>query len=447
MLASASYADSESPSSGSWSAPQPLLPVAEGAFESRLAVTESGEAVAGWLGGSPPRVVHGSRSARAARRAGWTGESVVVDRGTLAGGFEPPTVLEANTWAALSVAVSGSGVVYAAWSQLNDGAMMLATAAPGQPFSVQRLPIPRRSNLLGLLQSPADPVAVVWLTYRKTAALPLPILNYALLRADGTLGRVVTVGLMSPVAEGIPFALNDHGAFAAVGFTPEERGSPSPRPLIAVCDAAGRCTPPTRLNLGRTGVRSYGEYAVALSDDGTVSVLAGFNQGSTPHGLFSAVRRPGRRWIAAGLSDGGNFPVAAAHGPEGAVGVFQDELGGVLGALDCSLLPAAGARFAEPTVIAGSTSPYRPVLAGASNGNFVIAWFSPATSPLLANSQLIAAVGSAAQLGRAQIAAPADVAADTIEAGIDGAGDAIVMWSDWIENGPKGVFVANYQPG
>lgn len=66
------------------------------------------------------------------------------------------------------------------------------------------------------------------------------MLEYALLGSDGRLGRSVTVGAVQ--GETNQLALNDRGEFAAVGATGEGGyGLPVPRPVVVVCDAAGRC--------------------------------------------------------------------------------------------------------------------------------------------------------------------------------------------------------------
>lgn len=76
-----------------WSTPRALVPSSQYAFSPALAVGEDGEAIAGWFGGTPPQVVIGTARAGAVRAAKWTGSTVVVDRGTVVGGFKLPVVL------------------------------------------------------------------------------------------------------------------------------------------------------------------------------------------------------------------------------------------------------------------------------------------------------------------------------------------------------------------
>jgi hypothetical protein len=382
---------------------------------------------------------------------------VVVDRGTVTGGFNTPVVLSSHGTDqsdGLRVALSGSGVAYAAWTELHHGSWMIATATPAGAFSMPRAFLPQGANLLGLLASRGGPVAAVWSSFGSPSSTA--VLHYALLRADGSLGRTVTVGPWSPGGEGSPLALNDQGALAAVGIAAEEgEGTKPPRPVVIVCDAAGHCSPPRSLILGRFPAGSFENTAVSLSDDGTVTVLASYfktyNNGySAPLGLWYAVRRPRGHWRATHeLSPIGDLPVASADGLHGALAVFQDTPGGVTAGLDWSLLPATGTRYAKRAAVRDSNSPYRPVLAANSTGGFVTAWYSnPQREATAANSSLAAATGKGDRLSRARIIASSNVDAETIQTGIDGAGNALVVWLSSETSNPKQkkILAAVYHP-
>jgi hypothetical protein len=420
----------------SWSAPRPL---ATGyAFDPQLAVAEDGESIAGWFSGTPAPTVKRSVGIGGVRSAAWTGSTVVVDRGMVTGGFGTPIVLSthgSDSSSGLHVALSGSGVAYAAWTELHSGRWMIATAAPAGAFSTPRAFLPKSASLLGLLASREGPVAAVWSNFRSPPSSL--VLHYALLRADGSLKRAVTVGPWIPAGEESPFALNNHGAFAAVGIAGEQEGSRSPRPVVSVCDTTGRCSPPRLLKLSRVPAVSAQEAnAVSLSDDGTVTVLAGYdktpnNHGySAPLGLWDAVRRPEGRWGAAQeLSPIGNGPLATAYGLRGALTVFQDEPGGVTAGLSWSLLQATGDRYAKPAAVRDSNASYPPVLVANNADNFVSAWYSePYTEVTAADSSLAAATGKDESLSAAQIVASGNVQSKTIQAGIDSSGDALVIW-------------------
>jgi hypothetical protein len=208
------------------------------------------------------------------------------------------------------------------------------------------------------------------------------VLHYARLRADGT-EPAVTVGTMGVEGEGEPFALNDQGAFAAIGFAAEgPSGKDLYLPVIAVCDPEGRCSQRHLDKLGLVSHGSLGQLAVALSEDGTVNVLAGYQtvpsySPSPRNELWDAVRRPDGRWgTARELSSLGSFPVAAPYGQHGALTVFQTNPKGFLGGLAWSMLPATGDHFAKPVAVSGPNSPYPPVLAADTAGYFVTAWYA-----------------------------------------------------------------------
>jgi hypothetical protein len=456
-------AKSVAPAEWSWSAPHTL---ATGyAFDPQLAVAESSASLAGWFSGMPaPRFKAGGRAGtrgvrRAAESADWTGSKVVVDRGTVAGGFGPPVVLSthgSDSSSGLHLALSASGVAFAAWTDSHGGSWMIATAAPDGAFSTPRTLLPKSANLLELLASRNGPVAAVWTTSGPASSSSW-VLHYALLRADGSLGSAVTVGPWRPAAEEeSSFALNDHGAFAAVGISGEQEGSPPPRPAVSVCNAAGGCAPPRVLKLTPLpAISAEMRDAVSMSDDGTVTVLAGYDKTpndhgySAPLGLWDVVRRQGGRWSTAHeLSPIGNAPLATAYGVDRAVTVFQDEPGGVTAGLGWALLRATGDHYAKPAAVTGSNSPYPPVLAVNDAGKSVIAWYSnPQREATSANSSLAAATGNEDGLSPTRIVTSRDVDAKTIQPGIDRAGDALVIWiSETSHVNQTKVLVAVHRP-
>jgi len=75
-----------------------------------------------------------------------------------------------------------------------------------------------------------------------------------------------------------------------------------PAPLVHICNPAGHCSRPHELHFGHTPAGADENQAIALSNDGTVSVIASFSKvpehpaANTPLGLFAAVRRPGKPW-------------------------------------------------------------------------------------------------------------------------------------------------------
>ena len=77
----------------------------------------------------------------------------------------------------------------------------------------------------------------------------------------------------------------------------------------------------------------------------------------------------------------------------------------------------------------------------------MIAWNDQGgTTTNPAYSSVAAATGTGQRLSRPAVIAPSDVAAQTIKTGIDGAGNAIVIWNKWVDNEPHGVFAAVHHP-
>ncbi len=460
VLGGSATADSGTPARGSWGAPQMLAPITENVFHPQLAVTANGQVLAGWLSGEPPPVASIPIGPGKRHPAPPT-KTVVVDRGTVAGGFQPPTVLSATGFN-LQIAVSGTGTAYAVWENAQE-ATLIATAAPRQPFSAPRELLPRHTSEVRLVQSPSGPVVVVWATGAPGLSAAPTVLQYARLRADGTLETAVTAGTMVE-GEGESFALNDRGAFAAIGYAserPSEDGlwEDLYLPFVAVCDPEGRCSQRHLHKLGRVGHDSLWQLAIALSEDGTANALASYETIPSPvpsprNELWDAVRRPDGRWgTERELSGLGGFPVVTPYGRHGALTVFQtSNPEGSLGGLAWSLLPANGDHFAKPVAVSGPNSREPPTLAASATGEFVIAWHAgPPGLVSPTRSSLAAAVGTKGHLGPAKVLSAGNVAAQTIHIGIDRAGEAIVSWSDSVSTPslgiqPRGLFVVVHRP-
>jgi hypothetical protein len=440
---------------GAWGSPQALVPVSQYASDPQLAVSEPGAMLAAWYGGTEPRPATAKGSARvssgrppAARQAS-SGSSVLIDTGTVSGGFGAPSVLAehgANTESGLDVAISGSGVRYVAW-QTSAGGWMIASAAPGEGFTAHVLPVP----LERLLESPAGPVAAVW---HPGAAR----LHYALLTAGGELGHVVNVpGRFRFLAE--PLALNDRGAFAAVENTAEDGAGtgPPPHPVASLCEPSGHCMAPHPLKLGHPPSGSEENDAVALSDAGTLTVLAAFSKAprnpaaNTPWGLWDSTRRPGGRWSAPQeISTGGELPLAASDGKDSAVTVFQHfwtpKLHWLRDRIEISVLHARASRFAAPDLVRGEEAPEPAALATKLSGGLLVAWINSGgivggehTEP-----GLYAVTGSATDPGAPKLVTGAEVSGETPAVGIDRDGRGVILWTGSAQTPPRnaGVFAS-----
>jgi hypothetical protein len=171
----------------SWGSLQVLAPASQYAFDPQLAVADDGQTLAAWFGG--PRRPLPCAGMVCPRLAPWSGSEVLLDQGTIDGGFGAPVVVSAHgsdSPEGLQVAISGSGVAYAAWEE-ESGTWMISSASSGELFVGPRKLLPGREQLSSLVRSPAGPVAAVWFG-------PSSLLRYALLRPDGTLGPAITVG-------------------------------------------------------------------------------------------------------------------------------------------------------------------------------------------------------------------------------------------------------------
>lgn len=421
-----------------WSPPQVLVPASQYASNPQLAVSEDGDMLAAWAGGPEPQPARAGEAARtlsgspSASRQAWSGSDVVVDTGTVSGGFSPPAVLaehSADSNDGLDVAISGTGVRYVAW-QTYAGGWMIASAPPGQAFTAARaLPVPS----IRLLASPEGPVAAVW----QTGAT----LHYALLAADGGLGRVVNVpGRFERTAQ--PLALNDRGAFAAVENTAEQVETSPPHPIVSLCEPSGHCTAPHPLKMGHPPAGSEESDALALSDDGKLTVLAAFSKtprnpaANTPWGLWDSTRRPGGRWSAPQeLSNGGESPLAASDGKHSAVTVFDHfwtpKVHWLRDRIEISVLRAPRDRFAAPDLVRGEEAPNPAALATTMSGGLLVAWSNSGGIVGGEHSKpgIYAVTGSAVDPGAPQLVAGAEVGDETPAAGIDRDRQGVILWT------------------
>jgi hypothetical protein len=331
----------------------------------------------------------------------------------------------------LDVAVSGSGVRYVAW-QRYAGGWMIASAAPGQGFTLRVLPVP----LDRLVASPAGPVAAVW----HTGAAGL---RYAVLTAAGGLDRVVDVpGKFDRGHE--PLTLNDHGAFAVVENTAEDGATPGPppHPIVSLCEPSGHCMAPHPLKMGHPPAGSEENDALALSDDGTLTVLAAFSKtprnpaANTPWGLWDSTRGPGGHWsVPQEISNGGESPLAASDGTRSAVTVFQHfwtpKLHWLHDRIEISVLHAPGDRFAAPDLVRGEEAPGPAALATTLSGGVLVAWIN--TGDIVGGEHsepgLYAVTGSATNPDAPQLVTSAPTSDQTPGAGIDRDRQGMILWT------------------
>lgn len=434
----------------SWGSLQVLAPASQYAFDPQLAVAEDGQTLAAWFGGPPPPLPCGGMVCPPPVTP-WSGSEVVLDQGTVDGGFSAPVVVSAlgsDGPEGLQVAISGTGVAYAAWEE-KSGTWMISSASSGGSFINPHKLLPGRDRLSSLVRSPAGPVAAVWFG-------PFSVLRYALLRPDGTLGPAITVGRWDGSAGGTPFALNDRGEFAALDIVGQvEEGTVPPAPLVHICNAAGRCSRPHELRFGHIPAKADENNAIALSDDGTVTVLASFSKlpkhpaANTPLGLWAAVRRPGKHWSTPReLSRAGDEPLAVAGGEGSAMVLFDHfwtpRLRFLGNRLETSTLPSTGTRLTRPTVVRGLDAPEPSTLVANTSGAYLIVGM-PRESESAGKTSIVAVSGSASGPGTAHLVVSGKVSGHPPPAGIDRNSDAVVLWDAASASGSQGVFTATHR--
>jgi len=431
-----------------WSAPTALAASTEYASAPRLAVGAEGRAVAAWFGGPPPPVVF-ARSAGAAGSADvqtWTGSKVLVAQGTTTGGFGTPVILDTHgNDTALQVALSGSGVAYVAWGE-NKGPPMITSSIAGGPFAAPHRLLPPGGQLWGLVRSADGPVAAVWSVYPSSS--PAGDLYYALLQPDGALGRPVKIGPWHGPVEGTPFALNDHGEFAAVDMRGEnEQGPLTPTPRVHMCDSVKGCAPSHPLQFARlpTGAQGAEENsAIALSNNGTVTVLTGYSQlpkhpaANTPLGLWDAIRHTNGRWETHELALAGERPQVVSSGHASTTTLFDHfwtpRLRFLGDQVETAVLTPTRDRAAQPRIVRGLESPDLATITANASRECVVAGAQP-ESNTSARASIRAATGSCSHLGAAERVVSGEVGGGTPQAGIDDAGNAIILWIDFPHSG------------
>lgn len=399
-----------------------LVPAGEDVDRSELAVSESGDAVVGWLQGPPPQVCEGY-GGPCPGAMHWHGQKVMVTQGTVAAGFGEPAELTAYGAGGVYVAQSSSGVAYVAWDQLPDSHPRWRIAAVSNGHVSRPVLLPRGVYLRGLVSGRAREVAAVWDTYDTT--------HYAFLGASGRLRRQGSVPVVSDPDVPPELRVNDHGELAAVGTHGRDQTS-----LLVMCGSRGRCSAPLRLPR-----RPAGTTALSLTDSGTATVLGGGHHGSL-WGLVAHVNHASRR--ESKISAVGEFPVATATG-KGAVAIVQP----TGDTLAWTFLKTGSEAFTKPRPIPDpkvDTAPV-PVLAANLKGEFVAAWghflhyHSYGNQP---NDQLRASLGSGTTPGRLVMIAPASDHPSwaSLQTGIDGRGNALITWSRFASQGDQGLYEA-----
>jgi hypothetical protein len=325
------------------------------------------------------------------------------------------------------------------------GNWVVATA-PGDRFSRPRaLGIPARAQLQELASGGDGPVAAVWLQYGVHSA---PAYRYALLGRDGRVGRVITIADVASPLENVQFAINDHGAVAA-SWVNTGRQFGGPRVSAELCTPAGHCSPRYTIRFRRP-IGQDQNVTTTLSDGGTASIMVSGYSNPTPPAQFSrqaglqaAVSRHGQTFFAGPLiSSTGQQQVSAGVGDDGAVALFN--VGGIpVKTIAWSRLTAHG--FTTPRVLDHEQVGPGLIATGNPEGDLSLGWFDAPVGEITDGSYSIhAAFGTTGALGAPATIVPAadHVAGNQLAGGIDGHGNALIVWNKagYDNSGTYGVF-------
>jgi hypothetical protein len=177
-----------------------LAPVAEQTFSPVLAVNRSGAAVAAWFSGTGPIVTAGLRGESAGEAPptspNWNGNGIVVDLGSVSGGFQEPVTIAHDgndVQGYVKVALSSSRVAFVAWATAGHSGWMIATARNGRFGRPRRLGIPHNAQLARLASGLDGPVDAFWYRNRADSTGAAYGWSCSRLNADGSLGNTTPV--------------------------------------------------------------------------------------------------------------------------------------------------------------------------------------------------------------------------------------------------------------
>jgi len=141
----------------------------------------------------------------------------------------------------------------------------------------------------------------------------------------------------------------------------------------------------------------------------------------------------------------GDEPVATAAGRAGAVALFN--VGDLpIDTIAWSTLARRGARFMPAAAVPDNETLNAPVLAANLAGTFAVAWLDNSRA-VNARSTLHATIGTASGLAPPQAIATGHEQPAEFAAGIDGRGNAVVLWNDYASSGGgRGLFAAFEHP-
>ncbi len=373
---------------------------------------------------------------------------MVVDRGTTTGRFGSPVVLarHANPDPGLSLAVSGSGVTYVAWDSLPAGTLpapsgqptgpwMLAVARRNGSFSTPRELLPAGGELLDLASGPAGPVLVVWENLDPSHLHGS--VYYARLGSNGQRGRTVLISRLEIDDSQPEIAVNDRGALAAAWTRGETNGGAPGLPRrpdrlrFVLCTSAGQCTLRPSVEVFRKDLWAP-FVTVDLTDDGVSYVL--IHRGNAGD-LTAIVSREGRAFShPQTIATAAEYQAAIVVGGDAVLTVFPGPVtdNKVSGWLRWSMA-ANSTRFGKSHLIKNATGNFSPDLAANLGRRFVV------TFGAKRGSDRLAVTGTDRSLDGHYLSI---TNAWQLVPGIDGTGNAIVVWNTVSGHVQRGLFAA-----
>ena len=410
--------------------------------------------------GSPPRVSFGSGSSVSSGDpflgpARATRQKVVVDWGSLAGGFGAPLVLasgpsgsEGAPW------VAGAGSeAFVAWDERRAQDVHLALLRGGRAV-LNRLMGLRDAELVALEGLSGNRAEVVWDQYGHG----FPLLKAALITAAGRIEKPVVIAHPGGRdTEAIEISINPRGDLVAAYVHDQASFTGSPRApgrhggarvMLSVCEAAVHCTGPRGLRLGATRPVCINP-AVAMTSSGTAIMLAaaqdaGAKGCSYPAGVWRATAAPGHRFAAARkIVASGDSPIATSAGPGQAIAALNPGVAPYHTVVWTTIRAAAGSPVSLRRVPDGDVI-NSPLLAANPGGQFVLVW-EHASSHRNPRISLKAAIGAGTKLKHLHRLADGNHPPQSVATAMNAHGDAIVVWNDFTSSGAQSMHDAIYR--
>jgi hypothetical protein len=365
-------------------------------------------------------------------------------------GLDRPLELAAGpsgTFAELQVTLSAPHVGYVAWEQSPGTRLRLTVVCNGEIAVSDRLLL-RDAVPLALFPLASGRAALVFDQYGHGT----PFLEYGLLSATGRIGRIARIAHpgtrdteateLSVNARGELIAswVHDDGA-SRPGSSPTSPGFVAAKLVVAVCEPALRCGAPQTLPLGAIHKPACINPTVAISPNGTTTVIAAADDWATgcddPLGIRGSVTPGGSARLEPMrlIQTSGDYPVAEPIANAGTQMVFNPGLA-ASDSFASSFLPAGSVAGARAVLLdhGGWWNTGQQTLAPANDGWYLITWThaNRRNNPQLS---IRAALGHIDQVEPYRVAVSSRRHTAAYVGATDGHGDAIILLSGSTDTG------------